>query len=104
MTLTGISVQIFKLWPWLLAFSLAILNFAASCAYGIPEQELNIMYASTGWSEMKLSKGNTISSESSAFAYLAEKFPSLSQAKIKEGIFIDPQIRKLVLDEIFITF
>ena len=53
---------------------------------------------------MKLSKGNTTSCESSAFAYLAEKFPSLSQAKIKEGIFIDPQIRKLVLDEIFITF
>ena len=41
--------------------------------------------------------------ESSAFAYLAEKFPSLSQAKIKEGIFIGPQIRKIVLDETFIT-
>ena len=53
---------------------------------------------------MKLSKENTTSCESSAFAYLAEKFPSLSQAKIKEGIFIDPQMRKLVLDEIFITF
>ena len=31
--------------------------------------------------------------ESSAFAYLAEKFPSLSQARIKEGVFIGPQIR-----------
>ena len=41
--------------------------------------------------------------ESSAFACLAEKVPSLSQAKIKEGIFIGPQIRKIVLDETFIT-
>ena len=41
--------------------------------------------------------------ESSAFAYLAEKFASLSQAKIKEGFFIGPQIRKCVLDETFIT-
>jgi len=37
--------------------------------------------------------------DSLAFAYLAENFPSLSQAKIKEGIFIGPQIRKIVLDE-----
>ena len=41
--------------------------------------------------------------ESSATAYLAEKFPSLSQAKIKEGIFIGPQIRKIVLNETFLT-
>ena len=41
--------------------------------------------------------------ESTTFAYLAEKFPSLSQAKIKEGVFIGPQIRKIVLDETFIT-
>ena len=41
--------------------------------------------------------------EFTTFAYLAEKFPSLSQAKIKEGVFIGPQIRKIVLDETFIT-
>ena len=41
--------------------------------------------------------------ESTTFAYLAEKFPSLSQAKIKESIFIGPQIRKIVLNETFIT-
>ena len=41
--------------------------------------------------------------ESSAFACLAEKVPSLSQAKIKEGIFIGPQIQKFVLDETLIT-
>ena len=133
MTITGIFVQILRLWPCLLAFSLAILNFAASCAYGIPEQELNIMYARIGQSEMKLSKEiqyhtqttcesdrnfltplhiklglfkqcvKALDKESSAFAYLAEKFPSLSQAKIKEGIFMGPQIRKIVLDETFIT-
>ena len=41
--------------------------------------------------------------ESSAFAYLADKFPSLSQGKIKEGISIGSQIRKIILDETFIT-
>ena len=38
-----------------------------------------------------------------AFTYLAEKFPFLSKAKIKEGIFIGPQIRKIVHDETFTT-
>ena len=41
--------------------------------------------------------------ESSAFVSLAEKFPSLSQTKFKGGVFIGPQIRKIVLDETFIT-
>jgi len=58
MIINGIFVQISRLQPCLLAFSLAILNFAASCAYGTPEQELNSMYASIGPSVMKLSKEN----------------------------------------------
>lgn len=41
--------------------------------------------------------------DSLAFAYLAEKFPALSQAKIKEGVFIGPQIQEIVLDETFNT-
>jgi hypothetical protein len=36
------------------------------------------------------------------FKYLHDKFPSLSEEKLKEGIFVDPQIRKLILDEQFI--
>jgi hypothetical protein len=32
------------------------------------------------------------------FKYLAEKFPPLSKAKIKEGVFVGPQIRKLFRD------
>jgi len=35
----------------------------------------------------------------SAFKYLAEKFPGLSEAKIKEGVFAGPQIRKLFRDD-----
>lgn len=35
------------------------------------------------------------------FAYLKQKFPKLSDAKIKEGIFVGPQIRELMKDEIF---
>ena len=36
-----------------------------------------------------------------AFTYLREKFPRLSEAKLKEGVFIGPQIRDLIKDEYF---
>jgi len=39
--------------------------------------------------------------EKAAFTYLREKFPRLSEAKLKEGIFIGPQIRDLIKDEYF---
>jgi hypothetical protein len=38
-----------------------------------------------------------------AFTYLREKFPRLSEAKLKEGIFIGPQIRELITEEYFDT-
>jgi len=36
-----------------------------------------------------------------AFKYLAEKFPRPSEAKIKEGVFVGPQIRKLFRNDMF---
>ena len=39
--------------------------------------------------------------EEAAFTYLREKFPRLSGAKLKEGMFIGPQIRDLIRDEYF---
>jgi len=39
--------------------------------------------------------------EEAAFTYLREKFPRLSEAKLKKGIFIGPQIRILIKDEYF---
>jgi len=33
------------------------------------------------------------------FEYLRNKFPNVSDANIKEGIFIGPQIRKLMQDK-----
>jgi len=39
--------------------------------------------------------------EGTAFTYLREKFPRLSKTKLKEGIFIGPQIRDLIRDEYF---
>jgi len=39
--------------------------------------------------------------EEAVFTYLREKFPRLSEAKLKEGIFIGPQIRELLKDEFF---
>jgi hypothetical protein len=37
----------------------------------------------------------------SAFKYLAEKFPQLSEAKINEGVFVGSQIRKFFRDNMF---
>ena len=37
--------------------------------------------------------------EEATFTYLREKFPKLSQAKLKESIFIGPQIRDIIKDE-----
>jgi hypothetical protein len=39
--------------------------------------------------------------EKAAFTYLWEKFPRLSEAKLKEGIFIGPQIRDFIKDKYF---
>lgn len=39
--------------------------------------------------------------ESPAFQYLFQKFPKLSEAKIKEGVFDGPQIRQLMRDQEF---
>jgi hypothetical protein len=35
------------------------------------------------------------------FLYLQRKFPRISNAKIKEGIFVGPQIRELMKDQDF---
>ena len=37
------------------------------------------------------------------FKNISEKFPHLSAEKVKEGVFIGPQIRMLINDELFIT-
>ena len=39
--------------------------------------------------------------EGNCFKYLRDKFPKLSDAKVLEGIFVGPQIRKLFKDENF---
>lgn len=43
----------------------------------------------------------TLDRDSEAFKYLAVLFPRLSQAKLKEGIFVGPQIRKIMADDHF---
>lgn len=35
------------------------------------------------------------------FKYLVEKFPTLSEAKLKEGVFVGPDIRKMMKDDMF---
>lgn len=41
--------------------------------------------------------------EGECFKYLCEQFPGLSEAKLKEGVFVGPDIRKLLKDETFVT-
>lgn len=41
--------------------------------------------------------------ESQGFQYLRDKFPRLSEAKLKEGVFVGPQIREILNDEAFFT-
>ncbi|KAL4721288.1 hypothetical protein ACJJTC_014295 [Scirpophaga incertulas] len=41
--------------------------------------------------------------DGSGFKFLKEKFPALSDAKLKEVVFIGPDIRKLIKDPLFIS-
>jgi hypothetical protein len=38
----------------------------------------------------------------SCFTYLCKKFPHLSEAKLKEGIFVGPDVRRLMSDDDFL--
>lgn len=42
-----------------------------------------------------------LSKEGECFTYLCGQFPGLSEAKLKEGVFVEPNIRKLMKDENF---
>jgi len=42
-----------------------------------------------------------LDNDSDAFRYLRNKFPELSDAKVTEGVFIGPQIRKIIADSHF---
>jgi hypothetical protein len=44
-----------------------------------------------------------IDKESEGFTYLREKLPKISEAKIKEGIFVGPEIKQLFEDHDFNT-
>ncbi|GBM61358.1 hypothetical protein AVEN_112241-1 [Araneus ventricosus] len=41
--------------------------------------------------------------EGECFKYLCDQFPGLSEAKLKESVFIGPNIRKIMKDENFET-
>ena len=69
-----------------------------------PLVELSKILLSSMHLKLGLTKKNSVKAmnqEEAAFTYLREKFPRLSEAKLKEGIFIDPQIRDLIKDEYF---
>jgi hypothetical protein len=39
--------------------------------------------------------------EGECFKYLCDQFPGLSEAKLKEGVFVGPDIRKMMKDDTF---
>ncbi|GBM49599.1 hypothetical protein AVEN_31300-1 [Araneus ventricosus] len=41
--------------------------------------------------------------EGECFTYLCDQFPGLSEAKLKEGVFVGPDIRKMMKDDNFET-
>ena len=43
----------------------------------------------------------TLPKDGETFKYLSSKFPRLSEAKLKEGVFVGPDIRKLMKDNNF---
>ena len=43
----------------------------------------------------------TLDKNGAAFTYLFHKFPKISEAKLKEGVFIGPQICNLLKDNAF---
>jgi hypothetical protein len=44
---------------------------------------------------------NAMNKHGTGFEYLGEKFPKLSDAKLKDGIFIGPQIPEIINDDPF---
>jgi len=58
------------------------------------------IHAFQAWSEKKNSV-KAMNQEEAAVTYSREKFPRLSEAKLKEGIFIGPQRRDLIKEEYF---
>ncbi|GBN99419.1 hypothetical protein AVEN_15803-1 [Araneus ventricosus] len=44
-----------------------------------------------------------LSKEFECFKYLFDQFPGLSEAKLKEGVFVGPDIRKMMKDKHFET-
>ena len=41
--------------------------------------------------------------EGACFKYIQEKFPCMSAEKVKEGVFVEPQIKKLTKDAQFLS-
>ncbi|UYV84815.1 hypothetical protein LAZ67_X003599 [Cordylochernes scorpioides] len=58
-------------------------------------------FSSVSWVNENVVKASK--KDSDALKYLMTKFPKISSSKITEGIFIGPQIRKLINDEEFIA-
>ncbi|GBN09015.1 hypothetical protein AVEN_90926-1 [Araneus ventricosus] len=46
---------------------------------------------------------NALPKESECFKYLCDQFPGLSEAKLKEGVFVGPDTNKIMKDENFET-
>ena len=68
-----------------------------------PQEEPSNILLSSMHLKLDLMKNSVkaMNQEEASFTSLWEKFPRLSETKLKEGIFIGPQIRDLIKDEYF---
>jgi len=87
-----------KDWPARKSLEPGIMNVENQTLVELSEILLPSMHLKLGLTKHSVKAMNQ---EEAAFTYLRDKFPRLSEAKVKEGIFIGPQIRDLIKDECF---
>jgi hypothetical protein len=89
-----------KNWPFHSETTPGQKNVAYSASVGKSKICLPPLYIQLGFIKISV---KAMDKESEGFGYLRQKFPKLSEAKMKEGIFVGPQIKKLFNDQDFST-
>ena len=79
----------------------ATLNICAFCVNSTAVRDQNTTCVHYSHHEIHLHMDPIMLFTKPAFQYLKTKFPKISDSKIKEGIFVGPQINILMLDEHF---
>ena len=95
---SSVSYYSRKDWPARKSLEPGIMNVENQPLVELSKILLPSMHLKLGLTKKSLKAMNQ---EEAAFTYLREPFPRLSEAKLKESIFIGPQIRDFIQDEYF---